>query len=82
MTEERKLITRDEVLTLMHDCYEILRKARSGELTQSGTEFLNYTLKLADVYSDLQGAKNISEVSAIGFEYEEAEESEDEEGEE
>ena len=76
--EERKLLTRDEVLALLHDVYEHLSNTKYIELTQSALEMVQLSLKLADIYSDLQGSKNISEVGAIGFEYIESEDVEDE----
>ena len=76
--EERKLLTRDEVLALLHDVYEHLSNTKYVELTHAALEMVQLSLKLADVYSDLQGAKNISEVGAIGFEYVEPEDVEDE----
>lgn len=48
-----------------------------GELTGGQMELVQYNLKLADLFGELQGARDFSSVSAIGFTVEIAEESDD-----
>ncbi len=79
---QRKVLKRDEVLALLHDCYELLSNRLCAPMDADELTFLNYSFKLADVYSDLQNAKDVSTVDAIGFKYEECEEEETDEDEE
>lgn len=76
MTEEkqteRKQLTRADVLERLKECWELLDFGRE-ELSKEEDDKIQYNLKLADLFSDLQGAKEISSVNAIGFEYEEEE---------
>ena len=82
MTEEkqteRKQLTRADVLERLKECWELLDFGRE-ELSKEEDDKIQYNLKLADLFSDLQGAKEISSVNAIGFEYEEESEEYEEE---
>ena len=82
--EERKLLTRDEVLALLHDCYEYLSQTKYVEMTAQTRDSVLMSLRLAEAYGELQGSKNVSGVGAIGFQYLEPEdvEKEDEDGDE
>ncbi len=67
---ERKQLTRADVLERLKECWELLDFERE-ELSKDEDDKIQYNLKLADLFSDLQGAKEITNVNAIGFEYEE-----------
>lgn len=78
---ERKQLTRADVLERLKECWELLDFERE-ELSKDEDDKIQYNLKLADLFSDLQGSKEITNVNAIGFEYEEESEYGDEEEEE
>lgn len=78
---ERKQLTRADVLERLKECWELLDFERE-ELSKDEDDKIQYNLKLADLFSDLQGAKEITNVNAIGFEYEEESGCENEEEEE
>lgn len=82
MTEEkqteRKQLTRADVLERLKECWELLDFGRE-ELSKDEDDKIQYNLRLADLFGELQGAKEITSVNAIGFEYEdEGEEYEEE----
>ena len=61
-----KELTRTEVLTRLREVWEMLKPGKE-ELTQAQMESVQYNIKLAEVFNDLQGAKDFSPVHAIGF---------------
>lgn len=61
-----KELTRTEVLTRLREIWELLKPGKE-ELTQAQMELVQWNIKLADLFNDLQGAKDFSPVHAIGF---------------
>lgn len=76
MKSKGRELTRAEVLSRLREVWELLR-LDGGELTGGQMELVQYNLKLADLFGELQGARDFSSVSAIGFTVEIAEESDD-----
>lgn len=73
MKSKGRELTRAEVLTRLREVWELFR-LDGGELTGGQMELVQYNLKLADLFGELQGARDFSSVSAIGFTVEIAEE--------
>ena len=69
-TSERRLLTREDVLERLRDCWEVC-DFRNGRLSRTDKELLDMNLYIARLFTEVQEASDVSEVSsAIGFQYE------------
>ncbi len=78
-TEERRLLTREDVLERLRECWEVC-DFRNGRLSRTDKELLDMNLYIARLFTEVQEASDVSEVSsAIGFHYDD-EDDEDDDG--
>lgn len=74
---ENEELKRGDVMIRMKDIYEKI-DFLVGSLSRSDLELLEANFKLISLFVDLQGAKEVNEVSAIGFHIEDEEEDDEE----
>ncbi len=72
--EERELLSREDVLERLRECWEILSPSK-GALTPAGKEVIELNFALARIWSEVNAAEEVRECEgAIGFHYDEDEE--------
>lgn len=65
-TAERRLLTREDVLERLRDCWEVC-DFRKGRLSRTDKELLDMNLYIARLFTEVQESSDVSEVSsAIG----------------
>ena len=75
--EERLLLTREDVLARLRECWEEA-DLKKGALTPAGKELIELNLTLCRIWTEVQESNDITDGgNVIGFHYDESEDGED-----